>query len=65
MVDNRIRVYIMPLLRSLLEHAGKLAIAMEARCFNEHRTDPELTFYKKDWVILLTAISTCLIALQF
>lgn len=60
----RIRVYILPLLRSLFENADKLVIAMEARCFNPDRSDPELTARKKDWLIMISTLSICITALQ-
>ena len=61
----RIRVYILPLLRSLFENADKLVIAMEARCFTPDRSDPELTSSKKDWLIMISALLVCIAALQF
>ena len=58
----RLRVFALPLLRSLFENADNLVIAMEARCFNENRTDPALTAYKEDWLSLGISLTLCLLA---
>ncbi len=42
-----------PLIRRIFERADDLVVAMEARAFTEHRTDPELTADKKDWIALM------------
>ncbi len=47
--------FIIPLMRRTFEDADKLAVAMEARCWSENRTDPELSFGKSDWAAVLTA----------
>lgn len=50
-----------PLIRRTFEKADKLALAMEARCYDEHRTDPELSSSWKDWITLLAVICVCTI----
>jgi len=39
---RRMAVFGMPLMRRTLGTADNLAVAMEARCYSEKRTDPEL-----------------------
>jgi len=50
-----------PLLRRTLQDADKLAMAMEARCYSETRTDPHLTATRNDWVVLSAVICSCLV----
>lgn len=42
-----------PILRRTFERADDLAVAMEARCFTESRTDPELVAQIGDWLVLV------------
>ena len=48
-----------PLIRRTFERADDLVLAMEARAFTEHRTDPELTADKRDWVALVVVCCLC------
>jgi energy-coupling factor transporter transmembrane protein EcfT len=48
-----------PLIRRTFERADKLAVAMEARCYNENRTDPELSATRIDWMALVVMILIC------
>ena len=48
-----------PLLRRTFERADDLVVAMEARCFTENRTDPELVALKRDWVALFVVCCLC------
>lgn len=41
-----------PLLRRIFETSDRLALAMEARCYTESRTGPELKTGCRDWVAL-------------
>jgi len=45
-----------PLVRRTFLRAEKLALAMEARCYREVRTDPQFNFSKKDGLILAMLI---------
>jgi biotin transport system permease protein len=47
-----------PLLRRTFETADELAVAMEARCYSENRTEPEFTARLRDWMVLM--VSACL-----
>ena len=51
-----------PLLRRTFERADDLVVAMEARCFTENRTDPELAASKRDWIALM--VVCCLFVLM-
>jgi len=48
-----------PLIRKTFERADQLAVAMEARCYTEHRTDPELWTTRIDWIALGVMILIC------
>lgn len=49
-----------PLFRRTLQDADKLAMAMEARCYSETRTDPHLTATRNDWLVLSAVVCSCL-----
>ncbi len=49
-----------PLMHRTFECADNLALAMEARCFTENRTDPHLSARWQDW--LAAGAVTCLCA---
>jgi energy-coupling factor transporter transmembrane protein EcfT len=61
----RLIKFTVPLIRRTFENADKLADAMEARCYCEYRTDPELTSTRKDWLFLLVAICLCVLIKLF
>ena len=50
-----------PILRRTFERADNLVVAMEARCFIENRTDPELVAQKRDWVALMAVCCMCVL----
>jgi energy-coupling factor transporter transmembrane protein EcfT len=54
-----------PLLRRTFENADRLVYAMEARCYNENRTDPDLNFRTGDWIAFggLSALCALLLIL--
>ncbi len=49
-----------PLMRRIFERADDLVIALEARAFTEHRTDPELATSKRDWIALMVVCCLCI-----
>jgi energy-coupling factor transporter transmembrane protein EcfT len=53
-----------PLIRRTFERADKLAVAMEARCYTENRTDPELSATRTDWISLGVMILICSLAVS-
>jgi energy-coupling factor transporter transmembrane protein EcfT len=57
----RLTQFIVPLIRRTFETADKLAVAMEARCYCDHRTDPELASTRKDWIALFAVIGLCVL----
>jgi energy-coupling factor transporter transmembrane protein EcfT len=59
---RRLTAFGIPLMRRTFETADNLAVAMEARCYSETRTDPDLTAGRKDWVLFGTAAALILTA---
>jgi energy-coupling factor transporter transmembrane protein EcfT len=57
----RLRKLVIPLMRRTFESADKLAVAMEARCYSENRTDPGLSCGIRDWIALFAVICLCII----
>jgi energy-coupling factor transporter transmembrane protein EcfT len=59
----RIKKMGFPLLRRTFENADRLVFAMEARCYNENRTDPDLYLRPSDWlaVLLVTGLGVLLL----
>ncbi|MDY6789757.1 MAG: energy-coupling factor transporter transmembrane component T [Thermodesulfobacteriota bacterium] len=53
---------LIPVIRRTFDGADDLALAMEARCFSEHRTDPVLSASGKDWVALFIIVCLCSVA---
>ncbi len=53
-----------PVIRRIFEGADDLAMAMEARCFSENRTDPVLSSSWKDWIVFFFVICLCFIILK-
>jgi energy-coupling factor transporter transmembrane protein EcfT len=56
----RLKKLATPLMRRTFERADKLAIAMEARCYSENRTDPGLCARSRDWAALFVVICLCI-----
>ena len=44
--------FTIPLLRKTFQEADHLAMAMEARCFSDHRTEPRLSASWQEWAAL-------------
>jgi energy-coupling factor transporter transmembrane protein EcfT len=59
---RRLTAFGIPFMRRTFETADNLAVAMEARCYSETRTDPDLTAGRKDWVFFGTAVALILTA---
>jgi biotin transport system permease protein len=57
----RLNKFTMPLIRGVFEKADNLAVAMEARCYTEKRTDPRLFSAPRDWIALFAVICLCII----
>jgi energy-coupling factor transporter transmembrane protein EcfT len=49
---RRTALLIIPLIRRSFQTADQLAAAMDARCYNEDRTEPPPSIKRTDWVIL-------------
>jgi len=56
----RIKVFALPLLEGIFKKADEMVDSMEARCFSENRTDPELSCHRSDWIFLLITGVSCL-----
>ena len=59
----RIKKMGFPLLRRMFENADRLVFAMEARCYNEDRTDPDLCFRPTDWLGFFLITGLCVVLL--
>ena len=55
----RLKMFGIPLMRRVFERADKLALAMEARCYSENRTDALLSSGQKDWIALAGVVWLC------
>ena len=61
---NRLVKLGIPILRRTFERADKLALAMEARCYSENRTDPRLASGIKDWIVFFAVVFLCSITIM-
>ncbi|MBW1710054.1 MAG: energy-coupling factor transporter transmembrane protein EcfT [Deltaproteobacteria bacterium] len=52
----RLIKFTIPLIRRIFEDADKLVLAMEARCYNEDRTNIGLSSSRTDWLALLMVL---------
>jgi energy-coupling factor transporter transmembrane protein EcfT len=57
--------FVIPLMRRIFENAGRIAIAMEARCYSDIRTGHKLLSKKNDWVILFAVILFCMATIEY
>ncbi len=55
----RIRVFVLPLMEGVFKKADEMVDSMEARCFSESRTDPELLSRSTDWFVLVSSGVGC------
>jgi energy-coupling factor transporter transmembrane protein EcfT len=46
-------------MRRVFERADNLALAMEARCYSENRTDSLLSSGIRDWIALAGVVCLC------
>lgn len=54
-----------PLIERIFYNAGRISMAMEARCYSDIRTGQKLTSKKNDWISLLVIISICIISVLY
>jgi biotin transport system permease protein len=59
----RLKMFGIPLMRRIFERADKLALAMEARCYSENRTDSLLSSGVRDWIALSCVVCLCFITI--
>jgi energy-coupling factor transporter transmembrane protein EcfT len=55
----RLKMFGIPLMRRVFERADNLALAMEARCYSENRTDSLLSSGIMDWIALAGVVCLC------
>lgn len=55
---------VIPLMRRTFENADHLIVAMEARCYDENRTEPPLTSGRKEWIATLVVVVFCILMLE-
>lgn len=60
----RLKKLVFPIVRRTFENADELAVAMEARCYSENRTDPGLSSSRRDWIALFLVICVCILIVQ-
>ena len=60
----RLKKLLIPLMRRTFVSADKLAIAMEARCYSENRTDPGLSCGIRDWIALFAVICLSIVIIS-
>lgn len=59
----RLKKLIIPMMRRIFDRADKLAVAMEARCYCENRTEPGFSISTKDWLAFFIVLPVCLFIL--
>jgi energy-coupling factor transporter transmembrane protein EcfT len=60
----RLTALAVPLMRRIFQDADELVIAMEARCYSEDRTGPDLCWHRRDW-IALPAVTASILMIRF
>ncbi len=60
----RLTVFAVPLMRRIFQDADELVIAMEARCYSEDRTGPDLSWRRRDR-IALPAVAVLILVIRF
>ena len=61
----RLKKLALPLLCKTFQNADELAVAMEARCYSENRTDPSLSSGGNDRIALFVVAGLCVLAVVF
>ena len=61
----RLIKFAVPLFRRTFENADRLAVAMDARCFSEERTGPDLVSRPADWAALSVVLCICGVVIGF
>ena len=57
----RMTKFSIPFLRRSFETADRLSLAMEARCYSDQRTDPQLNASRRDIAVLSAAVAFCIL----
>ena len=61
----RLVKFAVPLLERTFDNAGKVAVAMEARCYSDLRTGYQLSSNKKDWLVLAAMTAICIGIIEY
>ena len=61
----RLIKFVIPFFMRTFETADRLAIAMEARCYSENRTDPQLSTRRQDYMVLAGGALFCSLIFLF
>lgn len=61
----RLVSFSLPFMRGVFRTADELVVAMEARCYSESRTNPPISFSKRDVYVIVVAATVLLGALVF
>lgn len=57
----RMTRFLGPLFRRTFKDADHLALAMEARCYTDKRTDPDLKAGSSDWIVFGVSVGVCVL----
>ncbi|MBU2623372.1 MAG: energy-coupling factor transporter transmembrane protein EcfT [Proteobacteria bacterium] len=57
--------FAIPLLGRTFDNAGRIAIAMEARCYSDIRTGYKLSSKKNDWMVLFVVMLICVATIVY
>ncbi|RPH49239.1 MAG: energy-coupling factor transporter transmembrane protein EcfT [Desulfobacteraceae bacterium] len=57
--------FAIPLLGRTFNNAGRIAVAMEARCYSDTRTGYKLSSKKNDWIMLFAVILICMATIVY
>ena len=60
----RMAVFGIPLMRRIFETSDRLVLAMEARCYSDSRTNPEVRAHAQDWVVSGAGVALILTTLM-
>ncbi|MFO7839192.1 MAG: energy-coupling factor transporter transmembrane component T [Desulfosalsimonadaceae bacterium] len=60
----RLRCFVLPFLRRVFADADRLAVAMEARCYNEQRSSRKFCAGPPDWIALALVAALCFAAVN-
>lgn len=57
----RLVKFVVPVSCRVFQNADNVALAMEARCYSDERTDPDLHANRRDWLALIGVVGLCVL----